>query len=424
MKPAFQIFIVILLCSCGTASFCQGVIRGKVINEKDEAVPNASVFIPNSITGTVSGANGAFTLGHIPEGKFTLTISCVGYELLRVPISPDQPKDMYVFRLKLRPRELDSVIVRGYDKNGWSKWGAAFMDAFIGSSGFASQCELLNKDIIRFKYLQEEDIMLAYANRPLIIDNHALGYRITVQLVDFTWYVSKKEVDYQIYCFFTPMEGTERQFGDWKKNREKAYFFSLMYFMRSLYSDDLKNKFEIRRLVRKSNAEKQRVQQLYRDQYAAFADSLGDKKAKEKVILKMVDKSFSKDSAAYYTKVLEQEDNNVLLYPKPLSAKELLQKTDSGTALLSFSDYLVVTNKRKKEPQEYVDYKDSLQHGIPVALSARSLPQFLSTEFVLTQKMPIEITANGYFNNSNLFINGFWSWWEKLATKLPYEYEP
>lgn len=287
-----------LLAACFLCSniFCQVIIHGKVINEKGEPVPKASVFIPNSTTGTLSDTKGLFALEHIPEGKFTLTVSCIGYELFRIKVDADAPEELYVCRLKIQPRELSAITVHGYDKGGWAKWGTIFSDAFIGNSSFAPQCRIINKDIIRFVHLSQEDAVRAYANEPLIIENAALGYRLTVQLTDFIYYISKKEVDFEMYCFFSPMKGTEDQFVQWKKNREKAYSYSLMYFMRTFYSDNLKNKFEIRKLVRKVNVEKKRVQQVYKDRYDYILDSLNDKQAKEKVVSKLAEKGFNKDS--------------------------------------------------------------------------------------------------------------------------------
>jgi hypothetical protein len=38
---------------------------------------------------------------------------------------------------------------------------------------------------------------------------------------------------------------------------------------------------------------------------------------------------------------------------------------------------------------------------------------------------PVIVLANGsYFEGNEMMIQGYWAWWEKMCTKLPFEYWP
>ena len=82
-----------------------------------------------------------------------------------------------------------------------------------------------------------------------------------------------------------------------------------------------------------------------------------------------------------------------------------------------------ITYIKVKEPVEYAAYKNKQYPDVntPESAMQRVYP---NTELTLTQGIPVEINESGYFNNIDLFMYGFWGWWERIATKLPYEYEP
>jgi hypothetical protein len=43
----------------------------------------------------------------------------------------------------------------------------------------------------------------------------------------------------------------------------------------------------------------------------------------------------------------------------------------------------------------------------------------------LVNNKSVIISADGsYYNVQDLLYEGFWGWWQRLATMLPYDYEP
>lgn len=339
----------------------QNSISGKVFSEKDEPLQGASVFIPNSTIGVSTDSDGVFVLRNVPDGNFNIAVSFIGYKVVIVLISNAERSKSFIIKLQPKDNELQAVIVSHYDKEGWKKWGDVFTTAFIGSSVYAGKCSIINKDILHFTYNEESKLLYGYADEPLIIENKSLGYRIYVSLSDFNYNLSTRDVDYAVYSFFTEMKGTDEEEREWNQNREKVYAFSLMHFMRALYANNLKNEgYEVRLLERKQNTEKQRIQDIYRRRFATIRDSLSGRQLRDNDINKLLDKTLSRDSVKYYRKILAQDDRTDKLHPEPLKFKDIVHTTDSNTAIVHFSDWLQVTYKKAKEPEEYYAYRNEL----------------------------------------------------------------
>jgi hypothetical protein len=415
------IFFILCLPSL---TFGQDKISGKVVSEKGEALQGASVFISNTKIGVNTDAQGEFVLAKVPVGNTEIVISYIGYEATSVVIPAADRYKRYMVKLRLQSNDLAAVIVGNYDKRGWKKWGKSFSEAFIGTSAYEKGCDITNKDVIRFNYNKKTNRLHAYAAEPLLIQNKSLGYNISVTMVDFVYDFSSKDVDYQVYSLFAEMQGTDDQQLEWKKNREDVYSLSVMHFMRALYANNCKNEgFQVRIIERNVNREKQRVQALYKNTFAKIKDSLGSNGVKENAVNKLIENNFSKDSLLYYQSVFKQNDRTENLHLELAGFKDIARKTDSGTVLFHFNDFLQITYIKAKEPVEYAAYKNKQYPDLNTPESAvqRVYP---NTELTLTQGIPVEINESGYFNNIDLFMYGFWGWWERIATKLPYEYEP
>lgn len=419
-----KLFSIIFILGLSPTAFCQEKISGKVISEKGEALQQVSVFISNSSIGTYTDAKGEFTLSRLPEGTVTIIVSHISYEVATVSVPAAARNKRYIIQMQPKSNDLAGVLVGKYDKRGWKKWGDTFTEVFIGTSSYAKDCILKNTDAIYFNFNQKTKHLRAYTNENLVIENKALGYRMTVTLADFMYDLSAKVVDYQVYTLFAEMEGTDDEEAEWQKNRAAVYSLSMVHFMRALYARNFRNEgFQLRWIEMKANAEKQRVQALYKNKFAKIKDSIGSAQMAGISINKLIEKTFSKDSLSYYNKVLKEEDRTGNLHLELLGFKDIARSTDSNTVLFHFDGYLQITYTKTKEPEEYTAYKNKI-FGASNPSETNNLRSYPSTELTLTQGIPIEVTEKGYFNNIDLFITGFWGWWEKMATKLPYEYEP
>ena len=60
------------------ATFAQG-IKGKIVDQDGDPMPNASIYIPKTGTGTASNVNGIYEL-RLNPGQYKITYQFIGYE--------------------------------------------------------------------------------------------------------------------------------------------------------------------------------------------------------------------------------------------------------------------------------------------------------------------------------------------------------
>ena len=82
MKKIILILSVLFLMTAGTTS---RVITGRVVDSANKPIPGVSVVIKGTTTGTVTDANGAFTIT-VNEGSAALLFRCIGYSAEEVRI--------------------------------------------------------------------------------------------------------------------------------------------------------------------------------------------------------------------------------------------------------------------------------------------------------------------------------------------------
>lgn len=84
-----KVLVLAFLCVCLKANYAQdlyaksersGAISGRIIDEQNLPLPGASIFLKETEQGTSSDANGFYRFSGIDAGKYTLTVSYIGYE--------------------------------------------------------------------------------------------------------------------------------------------------------------------------------------------------------------------------------------------------------------------------------------------------------------------------------------------------------
>lgn len=404
------IAIGLLLCSL-QISFAQPALRGRVIAEDTkQPIQLANVFLSNTSIGTVTNAEGIFLLDRFPQGRFDLVVSCIGYESYVTTIQYAQLPATIEVVLKPKINILQEVIVEPYEKNGWERYGNFFIENFIGTSALAADCKLKNPETIRFRYNKKENILRAFADEPIVLENRALGYILRYDLKVFEYNYGTRIFYFQGYPLFEDIQtDRKRLLYKWERNREEAYYGSMMHFMRSLFRNQLlENGFEIRKLIKISEEEKKRVRSIYNSR--TYINGNGNIVVNDSLL-----GNGNKDSADYYKKVMRQPERMNILIDKLLTGDSIAFAIDSFTAGLYFDDYLQIIYKYKQVPDEYVKNNSlSVQPKTP-----------LVSEIFLPRKNTIAVLANGsYFEGLDLISSGYLGWWEKLATMLPFDYKP
>ena len=107
---------VLILTFISTALLAQNRISGKIVDSKNEALAGTSVVIKGTTKGTITNANGEFSIENVANGSYKLSLSFLGYASQDVSVIVPQTGNL-VFSLKEDQSALEEVVVTGvFDK--------------------------------------------------------------------------------------------------------------------------------------------------------------------------------------------------------------------------------------------------------------------------------------------------------------------
>jgi hypothetical protein len=236
-------------------------ITGKVVNQdNNKPIPNVSVFINNATNGGQTDDNGNFNLKDVKPGKYTLIVSCIGFETYSQNIIVlNAGLVLPTISLAVKSIGLAQVTVKINSASQYPEWYYSFFNKeFLGTSGMAVETKIINPEQLDFKYDDSEKLFTASSEDYLKIKNDALGYDLKYMLTDFKCDNNDdptlKNIHYEGSVFFTEMKGTPWQQKNWQQNRLDVYSGSKMHFFRSLLNNRLNEEgFKAYRLVTYAN---------------------------------------------------------------------------------------------------------------------------------------------------------------------------
>jgi TonB-dependent SusC/RagA subfamily outer membrane receptor len=193
-------------------------------------MPFVNVYLNGSTRGALTNEQGQFSLNRVPLGTVELVASFVGYQPHRQTLRLDDTQEKRVnFRLKPSDQTLAAVTVRGNPKK-WERHLKQFKQQLFGQP-FGGQCQILNPDVLSFS--DEKGHLKVTATEPLVIENHALGYKIWYDLLYFDGTAQK--VYYAGNTRFEELKAAdERQASRFQRNRMTAYKGSTRHLMASI----------------------------------------------------------------------------------------------------------------------------------------------------------------------------------------------
>jgi len=105
--------ILFLLILAGFAVNAQQttVLKGVITDAESQPLPGVSVHLLNTNLGTATDAQGAFTLSNIPNGKYILQITAIGYASQQELIDAEDGLEPLSFKLEESATQLDAVVV-------------------------------------------------------------------------------------------------------------------------------------------------------------------------------------------------------------------------------------------------------------------------------------------------------------------------
>lgn len=351
-------------------TYAQSVLDKGLVLDKvtSQPIAGASVFINGSGIGAICASDGKFNLTKFIQAQFghpVLTIAAIGYETATYNLA--NMKGALVIYLNPLVRELQTVTVTAAEKNGWEKYGKDFIESFLSYSDFSKFCTIENPEVLKFYYDAKNNALNVVARKPLIIQNKALGYKITYWLESFEHNFNTRILSYSGLTYYEDLirpNKRKAQTAKWLTNRATAYQGSVMHFVRSVHAGQLEaSGFIVRRL--------EKVEGNRRGRY-----------------------------------------NNVV-NPALLVEKDFTDSIDTQK-MIQFPNYLYVLYTKELEELRYLVKQQPFKKLIPA-------PQTSIVQLVGTN--PVEIFANGHIEPAvAFFLEGYWAY-EKLDKLLPLDYK-
>ena len=364
MKKIFFLLSIIFTSMAAIAQLDAYLITGKILDGATQLpLQGASVFAQNTTIGTATDAQGNFKL-RLLNGGYDLIVTFTGYQTVNRRITTaDALDNNLVITINQKEKSLEDVVIRSTNEvtDGLEKYGGFFVDNFIGKTANSNQCIIKNKEVLKFYFFKKKNRLKVLASAPLEIENLALGYTIKYTLDSFTHEYGTQLSTYAGYPLFKDLQPVnDAQKNTWYTNRLKAYYGSMLHFMRSVHNKNLKEEgFEIQ-FVTTNNAVETAIPLV--DAYGAL--------------------NYNKNDSTQLVEITPNQQNMAVLYNKAAPDPLYISQTNDVTRKFQLS---VIT---------------------------------------ISADQSVGIEQNGYFFDQNdILINGYWTW-QKVADVLPYDFRP
>lgn len=358
-----------------TAVFAQNefIIKGVVIDANTkETLPFANVFVANTTFGTSTDGSGNYEIKLPSSGSYDLVISFMGYETFARSVRFIKPNIVVLdANMVTKSKRIAGVTVTARKDALWQSNLDRFKEGFLGRSVAAKRSKIINEEVLNFEMDDKTGVFEAYAAEPLIIENKALGYRLTYLLEDYRVFMKEGFSTFYGFSAFEEIEAkSKRKKNKYTKQRNNAYYGSLQHFFHEMYNDNVLNAgFEI---------------------YHAYdLDGVG--------------------------RVINPEQLEV--------SKIMREELDGQIKILEFKDFLYVYYKNEKESSNYLLHtQGSLKIEKVNDKSTRGSQN--SWIKMRDEATLIEFESNGYVRNPMDFYSyGYWGY-EKIGDMMPINFTP
>ncbi len=241
--------LFVLFFLSGVQLHAQSTISGRVsAAENDEPISFVTVYVDGTSNGTITDENGVFELtGVRPPAK--LVVSHLSYlpQVKEILTKSDLQVD-----LTLEKRVLNIAQVQIDAENTRAKNIEHFRLGFLGNDKWGQEAVILNDSVLFFNivknkggsakpnFFQQHNFVKfeVTASEPLLIDLPRLGYTLHVDLVYY--YEEPEKTSAFSYNYYKPYDlKSKLKNNRIAKNRNKAYYNSILHFCRALHSGTL-----------------------------------------------------------------------------------------------------------------------------------------------------------------------------------------
>lgn len=236
LQVLFLFFLALLMVRVNAQT-----IKGKVIDSRtQEPLQFTNVFINNTTIGTTTNEDGSYTLSR-PDlpGTFQLVASFVGYSTSSIEVSIGEGETKNVdFALDPLASVLSEIELKSRRDKPWERNLKRFQDVFLAlpDDPIAGKLEITNPWVLEFEKVKPDkgpNYIRATAQEPLVLENNALGYRVTYYLQDYKFY-NFKSTYYGLAFFENKTPKDSAQSAEYLVNKQTSYLGSIKHLMRAI----------------------------------------------------------------------------------------------------------------------------------------------------------------------------------------------
>jgi hypothetical protein len=349
-------------------------ISGKVTDETGAPLPGATIFLTDSKKIGATETDGVFSLSQIHPGTYELVIKMIGFVTLVQSVTIRNESINLAVSLQKDNIILPEIIVKSKYDPDRPYYLKLFTQNFIGTSDNASECKILNPEVIILYYDIKKDALIGQSTEFIKVKNEGLGYTVSFLLNHFELNTQTNVSSYEVKPYFEELAGSKSKQNQWKKNRIIAYQGSIRHFFKSVFNNTTEDEgYLVYHLPGKLNPE----------------DLPGIAPVNTNTLFTPINKDFS------------------------------LLKTNSIQADSTESSKLYVVYTREKEPAKF--FNNSPEHiNLPVTIKANQSQ--VSQIVINANSLLLDKNGNLSPGNKTLFI-GFWAS-ERAADLMPLDYSP
>ena len=164
-------------------------VVGIIVDAKTNApLEGASIYFEGSTYGTISDGQAKFILATPQRISSQLVITFIGYKSIITQPVWDRPVRV---QMEEETDFLDEVILRANPLFSRKEMLDVFRREFLGETAAAARCKILNEDDVFLTFDEKNNTLIASADRPLIVTNKYLDYKIKYKLDQFCRYLQE-----------------------------------------------------------------------------------------------------------------------------------------------------------------------------------------------------------------------------------------
>lgn len=404
-----SLLVTLIILILGTNAFAQNTftISGTVRDQKN-GLPGAGIYLSGYKIAAVADNDGKFRLPNLKPGSYDLLVQMVGYLPYSKSVIIADKSVQVDLVLKENTVQLNEVVIRA-DPNR-QKYINQFKEFFIGKTPNATQCKILNPQVLNVDFDITNSTLTVTTTEFLVVENRALGYRLKYMLDHFEYNSRTHIIYYSGHPFFEELKASAARKKKYIAARETAYYGSSQHFFKSLYANTAQEEgFIINKMIKIPNPNRY-------PESVIQANLIKIKTLPEKTGVRKIAGKLDTGLYAFWIKQRDMPKTIDRFSRADVRTDTLVHDFDKNLKYLNYTDALLIQYTREKESLAYSNSGYWIFRPLDVPENEISIAN-------LTEGRLRFYENGGIFDSRSLLYEGFWAY-EKIADMVPMDYIP